>query len=82
MPEHVVLSSLGPSILSRSIVKDACERRTGSSGVAASRDSNVGQGPSLQVQRGIATEGNGVQVTGQSISDGTEATRFLRISGV
>lgn len=31
---------------------------------------------------GIAIDGNGLQVTGQSISEGTEATRFLPISGV
>lgn len=30
---------------------------------------------------GIVTEGNGLQVTGQNISDETEATRFFLVSG-
>lgn len=34
------------------------------------------------MHKGIATEGNGLQVTGQNNSGETEATRFLLISGV
>jgi len=81
MLEQVVLSNLGPSILSWSIV-DAWEWLGDSSRVSTSRGSNDGHGPSLQVHKGIAIDGNGLQVTGQSISDGTEATRFLPMSGV
>ena len=73
MLEQVVLSSLGPSILSWSI-DVACERLGDSPRVSVSRDSKGGQGPSLQVHKGIATEGNGLQVTGQKISEETDAT--------
>lgn len=79
MLEQLVFSSLGPSILFWS-VDVACEPRN-SSRVSASCDSNGGHGPSLQVHNGMATEGNGLQVTGQSSSEETEATRFFRISG-
>lgn len=81
MLEQVVLSNLGPSILSWS-ANVACERLGESSPVSTSRGSNDGHGPSLHVHKGMVTEGNGLQVTGQSISEETEATRFLRISGV
>lgn len=39
----------------------------------------MGHGPSLHVHKGIATEGKGLQVAGQKISEETEATRFLLI---
>jgi hypothetical protein len=81
MLEQLVLSSLGPSILSCSIVV-ACERCGDSSCVSTSRGSNDGHGPSLQVHKGMATDGNGLQVTGQNRSEETDATRFFRISGV
>lgn len=80
MFEHVVFPSLGPSILSWST--DVAWGRLGnSSWVSASRVSNEGHGPSLHVHKGMVTEGNGLHVTGQSISEETEATRFFRISG-
>lgn len=79
MFEQVVLSSLGPSILSCSIDVD-CERLGDSSCISVSPLSNEGQGPSLQVHKGMATEGNGLQVTEQKISEETDATRFFRIS--
>lgn len=79
MLEQLVLPSLGPSILSCSI--DVPWGRWGDSSCAStSLDSKDGHGPSLQVHKGMATEGNGLQVTGQSISEETEATRFFRIS--
>jgi len=81
MFEQVVLSSLGPSILSWSVV-DVCEWRGDSSLVSTSRGSNDGHEPSLQVHKGIAIDGNGLHVTGQSNSEGTESTQFLWISGV
>lgn len=59
-----------------------CERRGDSSCVSTSRGSKDGQGPSSQVHKGMVTEGNGLQETGQRISEETEATRFFRISGV
>lgn len=80
MLEHVVLSSLTPSILSSSAADVDCERWGDSSSVWSSLDSKFGQGPSLHVHRGIATEGNGLHVTGQKISDDTAATRFFLIS--
>jgi hypothetical protein len=82
MLEQLVLSSLGPPILSLSVDVAACERRGDSSCVSTSRGSNDGHGPSLQVHKGMATDGNGLQVTGQNRSEETEATRFFRISGV
>lgn len=81
MLEQLVLSGLGPPNLSWSIGV-VCDWRGDSSSVPTSRDSNVGHGPSLHVHKGIAAEGNGLQVTGQNTSEETEATRFLRISGV
>lgn len=80
MLEQLVLSSLGPSILSDSTVP--CEWRGDSSVLSKSRGSKGGQGPSLQLHKGIATDGNGLQETGQNISEETEATRFFRMSGV
>lgn len=80
MLEQLVLSSLGPSILSDSTVP--CEWRGDSSSLSKSRGSKDGHGPSLQLHKGIATEGNGLQETEQNISDEIEATRFLRMSGV
>ncbi|CAL1371300.1 unnamed protein product [Linum trigynum] len=85
MFEHVVFSSLVPSSLSWSpLGAAACEPRGDDSDVDSSADSgsNGGQGPSLQVHNGIATDGKGLQVTGQRYSeDTTAATRFFRISG-
>ena len=78
--EQLVLSGLTVNILSSSTDGD-CEREDSSS-VAPSLGSKDGHDPSLQVHIGIATEGNGLQVTGQNISEDTEATRFFRISGV
>lgn len=78
--EQLVLSILGPSILSESTVP--CECRGDSSSLSISRGSKDGHGPSLQLHNGIATEGKGLQETGQNISEDTEATRFFRMSGV
>lgn len=83
MLEQLVFSSLGPSILSWSI-EFAWVPLGDSSRVCASptRDSNVGHGPSLQVHKGMVTEGKGLQVTGQNSSEDTDATRFFRTSAV
>lgn len=40
-------------------------------------DSKFGHVPSLQVHIGMLTEGNGLHVTGQNISDETAAARVL-----
>lgn len=79
--EQVVLSGLGSSILLWS-TEASCDRLEDESRVSASWGSKGGHGPSLQVHNGIATEGNGLQVTGQRSSEEIEPTRFLRISGV
>lgn len=78
--EHVVFSNLIPSSISRSLDME-CECWGDSSWGSFSPESKFGQGPSLHVHNGIATEGNGPQVTGQKISEETEATRFFLISG-
>lgn len=80
MFEQLVFSNLIPDILSWST--DAGCERGDSSCASPSSCSNEGHVPSLQVHKGRATEGNGLQVTGQKISEETEATRFLRISRV
>lgn len=82
MLEQVVLPTLGLSSLSCS-VDTICERRGEVSCVSSSSPvSKDRQGPSLQVQRGIVTEGNGLQVTGHKRSEDTETTRFFLKSGV
>ncbi|KAL8160208.1 hypothetical protein V2J09_001745 [Rumex salicifolius] len=76
MPEQLVLSSLGPSVLYRSSKVD-----WDPSSLSGSRGSKGGHGPSLQLHRGIiVTEGNGLHETGQNRSGETEATRFFPIS--
>lgn len=80
MLEHVVLSSLIPSVFSWSLDID-CERGGDSSWGLLTLESKLGHGPSLHVHRGIVTEGNGLQVMGQNISDEMESTRLFLASG-
>lgn len=78
--EQLVFSGLTVNILSWSRDGD-CERGD-SFCVAPSLGSKDGHDPSLQVHIGMATKGNGLQVTGHNKSEETEATRFFLISGM
>lgn len=80
MLEQVVFSNLIPSIFSCSFEVD-CGRSGDCSWGLLSPESKLGQGPSLHVHKGRATEGKGLQVTGQKISDETESVRLFLISG-
>lgn len=82
MPEQVVLSSVGPSVLSCSTDVTCEGLGNSSSGSPSLLGSNDGHGPSLHVHKGMATEGNGLHVTRHNRSEETETTRLFRISGV
>lgn len=80
MLEHVVFSNRIPSIFPCSS-EVGCARLGDCSCGLLSPGSKSGQGPSLHVHRGRATEGNGLQVTGQKISEESESERLFLKSG-
>ena len=79
LEQVVVFPSLCPSsIFSCSVVVREGEDSTCSSlCLSVPCVSKFGHVPSLQVHIGMFTEGNGLHVTGQNISDETEAARVL-----
>lgn len=80
LEQVVVFPSLCPSsIFSCSLVVREGEDSSSSSLLCLSVPcvSKFGHVPSLQVHIGMLTEGNGLHVTGQNISDETEAARWV-----
>lgn len=79
MPEQLMLSSSCSSIL-LSISNPLCEGLDDWTSLSISAASPHVHGLSPQLHIGRDAEGNGLHVSGHTISDETAATRFLRIS--